>query len=101
MIGMILGIVWGIALIAAAANGENLWPNLGIVLVVTAVGLLFPRTIGMAFTGLGFASLIAAVVALFNGGVVQLIAALATGVAAFAAAAIIAAVRTDAVDAYR
>ena len=105
MIGAIAGIGLVITYLGAAWSGPgaegNLFdsgfiPGLGAIAVLCIIGVvLFPRTVGMAFTPTTFASPIAFVLGWISSGFVYGLVMLGFGVAAFAVTFIIGKVRPE------
>jgi hypothetical protein len=105
MIGIIFGAIFGFSMLGAAwtvdTSSTSLSSTLGglatLVGVFTAVGVfLFPRTVGMAFSGAVFVTPIAFVLAIFRNGFSYALAILLTGVAAWVIVTVIAKMRPDA-----
>ena len=98
IVGAILGILVGIGVVVAAANGTLEPWSIGAAVVLVLVGLVFPRTIGMMLTAVAFASVVAIIVGLVTGHGGSAISALLIGVVSFAGQFIIGLVRRDSTD---
>ncbi len=94
--GAILGILIGIGVVGAAASGTLEPWSAGACVIIVAVGLLFPRTVGMLLTGVALASVIAIIVGLLTGHGGSALSALLIGMVAFAGQFVIGLVRRDA-----
>ena len=107
MIGGVLGILLTISYLATAwsgpGNGDTLFnggfvPGLVVIFIIGVVGLLlFPRTVGMMFTPVTFATPIAFILALINSGLQFALVIVAFGVAAWAVTFLIGKFRPDSV----
>jgi hypothetical protein len=107
MIGGILGIGLVISYLATAwtgpGDGDTLFnggfiPGLAVIFIIGVVGLfLFPRTVGMMFTPITFASPVAFVLGWISSGLVYGLVMLGFGVAAWVVTFIIGTVRSDSV----
>ena len=105
MIGGILGILLAISYLGTAwtgpGNGDTLFnggfvPGLVVIFIVGVVGLfLFPRTVGMMFTPVTFATPIAFVLALINSGIQFAFVMAGFGIAAWAVTFIVGKVRPE------
>jgi hypothetical protein len=105
MIGGIAGILLVISYLATAwsgpGDGDTLFnggflPGLLVILIIGAVGVfLFPRTVGMMFTPITFATPIAFVLALINSGIQFAFVMAGFGIAAWAVTFIVGKVRPE------
>ena len=105
MLGGFLGIILGISYLATAwsgpGNGDNLFdggllPGLASIFIIGLVGVfLFPRTVGMMFTPVTFATPIAFILALLRSGFGFALVMVGFGIAAWLVTFIIAKVRPE------
>lgn len=105
MIGLVFGALFAFSMVSAAwtvdTSGANLSSTLTslatLIGIFTVIGvLLFPRTVGTAFTGAVFATPVAFVVALFRNGFTYALSILFVGIAAWIIVTIIAKMRPNA-----
>ena len=105
MIGLISGAIFAFSMVSAAwtvdTSGASLSSTLSglavLIGIFTVVGvLLFPRTVGTAFTGAIFATPLAFVIALFRNGFTYALSILFMGIAAWIIVTLIAKMRPNA-----
>lgn len=92
-----LGAAWTIDTSSESLFSQGLISVLASLGILTLIGIfLFPRTIGMAFTPMSFATPIAFLIALFRHGINYSLFILAVGVGAFLVTFIVGRIRPDA-----
>ena len=105
MIGGILGLLLAISYLSSAWSGPGegdtvfnggFWTGLGFIILFGIIGVfLFPRTVGMMFTPIGFVSPIAFVLAWVSSGFGFALVILGLGLATFGATFVIGKMRPE------